>query len=101
MKAQTARRHASRRARRFTLRGPVPKSLSRAVEIANKGGRVLLGQSGRDLAAVVSLADYELLALIQDPSKDAWPLVAALRAEVEAARTGEKPIPWRQARLRL
>ena len=58
--------------------------------VAYKGWRVVLHRRGKDVAAIVSLDDLELIEKLEDAADTK----AALLAEARARKRGEKPISW-------
>ena len=65
--------------------------------VAYKGWRVVLHRRGKDVAALVSLEDLEILESLEDAADTK----AALRAESRARKRGEKPIPWEKVKASL
>jgi len=55
---------------------------------------VIVRRRGRDVAALVSLADLERLEDLED-----MPAADAARAEIR--RTGAKPVPWEKVKRNL
>jgi prevent-host-death family protein len=70
-------------------------SLSAIVSRSERDGtRVLLSRDGKCVAAIVPVADLELLERFEEAAD-----VAALRSALaETKRLGEKPISWKRAR---
>jgi antitoxin Phd len=72
----------------------VRKNLSEVVSRAAFGGeRIVVGRRERDLAAVVSMEDLELLQLLEDRED--------VKAAIKTLKKGEKGIPWAQAKKEL
>jgi prevent-host-death family protein len=65
--------------------------------VAYKGWRVVLHRRGKDVAAIVSLDDLELI----EELEDAADTKAALLAEARAEERGEKPIAWEAVKAGL
>ena len=59
--------------------------------------RIVLQNQGQDVAVLVPIEDLTLLEQLEDRAD----VKAAEAAEVEAAATGETPIPWEEARQQL
>ena len=68
----------------------VPKALRRAA----RGERLIVQRRGKDVAALVSIEDLELL----EEYEDRLDALLAREAILDMQRTGAKPIPWSQVR---
>jgi len=64
---------------------------------ANKKEATILTRRGKGVAAVVP---FDLLAYVEE-LEDQLDVKAAKRAEAEARKKGEEPIPWEKARKLL
>ena len=64
---------------------------------ANQKEATILTRGGKGVAAVVPV---DLLAYVEE-LEDQLDVKAAKRAEAEARKKGEKPIPWEQAKKML
>jgi prevent-host-death family protein len=68
----------------------VPKALRRA----SRGERLIVQRRGKDVAALVSIEDLELL----EEYEDRLDALLAREAIFEMKRAGAKPIPWSQVK---
>ena len=76
----------------------VRKDLADALNrVAFGGDRIVLQRRGKDVAALVSMEDLEIIEKLEDLID----VRAALAAEEEARSHGELPIPWKTVRKRL
>jgi PHD/YefM family antitoxin component YafN of YafNO toxin-antitoxin module len=65
--------------------------------VAFEKERIILERNGKDMLALVPMADLALLEKLEDEAD----VKAARAALAEIERTGEKPIPWEQVKAKL
>jgi antitoxin Phd len=65
--------------------------------VAYQGRRIVLHRRGKDVAALVSIEDLQLLERLED----ALDVRAALEAEENASKNMESPIPWEKVKADL
>jgi prevent-host-death family protein len=73
------------------------EAFDNTLERVSEGERIVLRKGNKDVAALVPVADLKRL----EEFEDRFDVEAARKAEAEATRKGEGPVPWKKARRQL